>query len=131
MAYPEVNEENVYLCTGNPLPSDIKDILTATLNESFADAHAGAWSLASSSFFCEKLTLLAVQRMKALKGLALSDILRELHLYVLRLKLLDEQRLPLIVRLAELENNLACGANERLQLTGLIAAFQAVRVVNI
>lgn len=70
----------------------------------------------------------AVLRTKALKGLALSDIIREVHLYVIRAKnLKDEQRLPLIVRLAELENNLACGANERLQLTGLIAAFQAVR----
>lgn len=42
MAYPEVNEENVYLCTGNPLPSDIEAILSCMLNEPFAEAHASA-----------------------------------------------------------------------------------------
>jgi replication factor C subunit 3/5 len=69
-----------------------------------------------------------VQKVKVEKGLALPDIIREVHLYVLRAKgLPDELRLPLVIRLAELENNLACGANERLQLTGLIAAFQTAR----
>lgn len=38
MAYEEVNEENVYLCTGNPLPSDIRNIVNWMLNEDFSSA---------------------------------------------------------------------------------------------
>lgn len=54
MAYPEVNEESVYLCTGNPLPSDIQAMLNSMLNEPFADAHAGViWEV----FFFSSLSL--------------------------------------------------------------------------
>jgi replication factor C subunit 3/5 len=50
MAYPVVDATNVYLCTGNPLPADIRFIFEKMLNLSFAEAHAGAlqFSLASS-----------------------------------------------------------------------------------
>lgn len=40
MAFPVVNEENVYLCTGNPLPSDIYQIVQWMLNEDFATAYS-------------------------------------------------------------------------------------------
>lgn len=38
MAYDVVNEENVYLCTGNPLPADIRKIVNWLLNEDFTSA---------------------------------------------------------------------------------------------
>ena len=40
MGYPEVNEANVYLCTGDPLPVDIHAIVKSLLNDSYSDAFA-------------------------------------------------------------------------------------------
>ena len=37
----EVNEENVYFCTGNPLPGDIKCILDSLLNKGFKEVFHG------------------------------------------------------------------------------------------
>mgnify|MGYP006948877409 CR=1 FL=1 len=39
MAYDVINEENVYLCTGNPLPSLIRQILDLMLTEDFKSAY--------------------------------------------------------------------------------------------
>ncbi len=44
MAFPVVNEENVYMCTGNPLPADVRLILDELLNKRFQEAF--------SSIFC-------------------------------------------------------------------------------
>ena len=38
MAFPVINEENVYLCTGNPLPRDIRAILEVVLNNEMAES---------------------------------------------------------------------------------------------
>ena len=42
VAYDEVNERNVYLCTGDPAPSDIHTAITSLLNDSFSDAFSRA-----------------------------------------------------------------------------------------
>ena len=39
MAFDEVNEHNVYLCTGQPLPIDISKIVEWMLNEDFSTAY--------------------------------------------------------------------------------------------
>ena len=39
MAHDIVNEENVYTCTGNPLPSDIAAMVEWMLNEDFTTAY--------------------------------------------------------------------------------------------
>lgn len=39
MASPQITEEAVYLCTGNPMPKDIERISFWLLNESFANAY--------------------------------------------------------------------------------------------
>lgn len=61
MSSPAIDEKAVYLCTGNPLPSDIEKIAHWLLNEPFTVAH-------------DRIT-----EMKTLKGLALVDIVRELQ----------------------------------------------------
>jgi len=38
MAFDQVDESAVYLCTGHPKPEDIKTVLTWLLNESMQDA---------------------------------------------------------------------------------------------
>lgn len=39
MANDVVDETSVYMCTGEPLPADIKDIVTALMNASFEEAY--------------------------------------------------------------------------------------------
>ena len=39
VAFEEVNERNVYLCTGQPLPTDIAKIVEWMLNEDFSTAY--------------------------------------------------------------------------------------------
>lgn len=39
MSHDVVNEENVYLCVGAPLPREIDDIFHSLLNDNFADCY--------------------------------------------------------------------------------------------
>ena len=39
MAYDEVNQKSVYLCTGQPLPDDITQIVEWMLSDSFTTAY--------------------------------------------------------------------------------------------
>lgn len=39
LAFQKVDEENVYLCVGHPLPSDIKNIINWLLNENYETAY--------------------------------------------------------------------------------------------
>lgn len=66
LAYSSVTENNVYTCVGHPLRSDITDVINWMLNEDFKTAYD------------------KVQHLKVIKGLALQDIVTELHLYVQR-----------------------------------------------
>ncbi|KAL7590813.1 hypothetical protein Lser_V15G33689 [Lactuca serriola] len=63
MAPQQITEEAVYLCIGNPLPKDIEHISYWLLNESF-------------SFSFQKIS-----DIKARKGLALVDIVREVTMH--------------------------------------------------
>ncbi|XP_046818906.1 replication factor C subunit 5 isoform X3 [Vespa crabro] len=64
LAFGSVTEETVYSCVGHPLPVDIKNIANWLLNESY------------------ELSYCKIQDLKIKKGLALQDILTELHQFV-------------------------------------------------
>ncbi|KAK2837999.1 hypothetical protein Q5P01_015211 [Channa striata] len=104
MAYEKVTEDTVYTCTGHPLRSDIANILDWSLNKDFTTAYK------------------QILQLKTLKGLALQDILTEVHLLIHR-----AIRIGLLIKLADIEHRLASGTNERIQLSSMVAAFQAVR----
>jgi replication factor C subunit 3/5 len=42
LAYPETNEHNVYLCTGQPMPRDVTNTMNWLLNDPFEEAYASA-----------------------------------------------------------------------------------------
>lgn len=109
VGYGVVNEENVYTCTGNPLQSDIQSIVEWMLNDNFTDAYR------------------KINDLKTLKGLALHDILTEAHLFVHRIDFPTNVRMVLLEKMAEVEYRLSAGTSEKIQLSGLIAAFQCVR----
>lgn len=104
-----VNEDSVYMSTGNPLPSDVRKMLDLMVNQPFEKA------------------FLEVTRLKTVKGLALSDILREIHPYILRLSMSDECKMFLLEKLGDIEYNLSFGTSEKLQTAALIGSFQIVK----
>ncbi|XP_061759134.1 replication factor C subunit 5 [Nerophis ophidion] len=109
MAYSKVTEETVYTCTGHPLRSDIANILDWSLNKDFNTAYR------------------QILELKTLKGLALQDILTEVHLLIHRVDFPASVRMGLLIKLADVEHRLASGTNEKIQLSSMVAAFQAVR----
>ncbi|XP_023813988.1 replication factor C subunit 5 isoform X2 [Oryzias latipes] len=109
MAYGKVTEDSVYTCTGQPLRSDIANILDWCLNKDFTSAYK------------------QILQLKTLKGLALHDILTELHLLVHRVDFPPATRMTLLVKLADVEHRLASGTDEKIQLSSMVGAFQEVR----
>nr|XP_002739068.1 PREDICTED: replication factor C subunit 5-like [Saccoglossus kowalevskii] len=109
MAYDVVNEVNVYTCVGHPLKEDISNIVNWMLNEDFTTAYNNILDL------------------KTLKGLALQDILTEVHKFIHKVELPTKVRIKLLDKMAEIEYNLTAGTNEKIQLGSLIAAFQVTR----
>lgn len=109
MASDEITEAAVYSCTGNPLPQDIQQIVEWIMNQSFTEAFA------------------SLCKMQVLKGLALVDIIQQLHTWVFRLEMSEDARIPLIDRLATVEVALSTGTSEKLQLGAVIAAFSDAR----
>ncbi|CAL5386932.1 unnamed protein product [Camellia sinensis] len=106
MASQQITEEAVYSCTGNPLPKDIEQISHWLLNEQFA---------------------VRISEMKARKGLALVDIVREVTMFVFKIKMPPDVRMQLINDLADIEYRLSYGCNDKLQLGSLIATFTRAR----
>ncbi|XP_048604052.1 replication factor C subunit 5 isoform X2 [Brassica napus] len=79
MASVKITEEEVYLCTGNPLPKDIEQISHWLLNESFAESYK------------------KISEMKTRKGLAIVDIVREVTMYRLSFGCNDKLQLGAII----------------------------------
>ncbi|KAB5568579.1 hypothetical protein DKX38_002372 [Salix brachista] len=109
MASQQITEETVYLCTGNPLPQDVQQITHWLLNESFAESYK------------------RISEIKTRKGLALVDIVREVTMFVFKIKMQSDIRVPLINDLADIEYRLSFGCNDKLQLGSLIASFTRTR----
>ncbi|KAK3915638.1 Replication factor C subunit 5 [Frankliniella fusca] len=112
MAYAKVTEDNVYTCVGHPLKNDIVNIVKWLLNESFTS--------------CYK----KISELKLAKGLALHDILTEVHLYVHRIEFPAEILVHLLIKMSDIERRLVSGTSEDIQLSSLIAAFQPAREIS-
>lgn len=109
MASQHITEEAVYLCTGNPLPKDIEQISFWLLNEPFSDSFK------------------RIYEIKTRKGLALVDIVREVTLFVFKIKMPSDVRVQLINDLADIEYRMSFGCNDKLQLGSLISSFTRAR----
>ncbi|KAG5684672.1 hypothetical protein PVAND_013889 [Polypedilum vanderplanki] len=110
MAFKLVNEDNVYTCVGHPLKKDIENIVYWLLNDENV-----------------KDTYKKMNALKVDKGLALEDILKQVHLYVQRLQLPPRVISQLVIKMANIEERLAHGTSENIQLAAFIAAFRLAR----
>lgn len=106
LAYKEVTEDTVYTCVGHPLKRDIENIVKWLLNDDFQTTYKN------------------IQELKIIKGLALNDILTEVHMFVHRIEFPTEILVKLVDKMSDIEYRLASGANENIQLTALISVFQ-------
>lgn len=120
MAFDVVNEETVYLCTGNPLPSTIKKITKWLLNENYQTAFESK-ALPFLPYFS------GVSSIQQAQGLALQDILRDIHGYLGLINFTDDMLVLLYKKLAEIEYRLDVGGNDKLQLGALVSVFQIIR----
>ncbi|PNW75459.1 hypothetical protein CHLRE_12g527300v5 [Chlamydomonas reinhardtii] len=109
MAFDTVDQSAVYTCTGNPLPADIERVLTWLLNDRVAEVFAN------------------ILKLQVDKGIALVDIVRELHPFVMALSIPVPAKVALVERLADVEHRLAFSTSEKLQLGALVAAFVRAR----
>tara|TARA_B110001452_G_scaffold115602_1_gene95894 strand:- start:321 stop:794 length:474 start_codon:yes stop_codon:yes gene_type:complete len=110
MSAETVDEASVYTCTGSPLPQDVESILRSLLQDDFTTAVHSIWSLMSD------------------KGLALQDILSQLHSHIVLLEAKDRMaQAMLVASLADLEQRLSLGTNEKMQLAGMVGLFQTSR----
>ncbi|CAL8091468.1 unnamed protein product [Calicophoron daubneyi] len=105
MSASEVDEASVYACVAYPSPAEIRALLDWMLNENISCAYNN------------------VLMSKNLKGIALQDILTELHPLVMKMDLPDSVRCDLLIVLSDLEHRMSIGSSERLQLGALVAAF--------
>jgi replication factor C subunit 3/5 len=110
MAFKMVNEDNVYTCVGHPLKKDIDNIVY--------------WLLNDDSF---QETYKKINQLKLDKGLALEDILTQVHLYMQRIELPNRILSQLIIKMACIEERLAQGCTEKIQISALVAAFRIAR----
>ncbi|VEN59708.1 unnamed protein product [Callosobruchus maculatus] len=111
LAYKNVTEDNVYTCVGHPLRKDIENIFKWLLNSDF------------------KSTYNNIKELKMIKGLALHDILTEIHDYAHRAEFPFDVLIDLSEKISDIELRLCAGADENIQLTALIAAFQQVKKI--
>lgn len=109
MAYGRVTAENAYLCTGNPSPQDVRAVFQHLFNSDFATAFA------------------YVQQAQLEKGLALADLVREIHALAVRASLGPRAKALLLTELANVEHRLASGTAEHVQLASLVGACQLAR----
>ncbi len=131
MAYPIVNEENVYLTAGAALPGVIQSILNSLLNDSFENAHRLLSSVSSSymrlsihpAFINSKFYFKSIQEF----GYALCDIVTELSLLVAKKNLPDRAMAYILDKLSNIEFRLSHGVSEKIQIGALVGVFVVVR----
>ncbi|KAK9513049.1 hypothetical protein O3M35_001329 [Rhynocoris fuscipes] len=108
-AYEEVNEETVYTCVGHPTKADITNVVNWLLNFDFFNANK------------------MIHELQINKGLALIDIIHEVHSYVHRIDLPASALIELLIKLSDIEERLSVGTSEIIQLSSLVAAFYIAR----
>jgi replication factor C subunit 3/5 len=104
-----VDETNVYLTSGAPLPQDVDQILEWLLNESFATAF-------------EKISSICTT-----KGYALTDVLQDLAVKLTAMELDAAPLGQFLDGMSNVEHRLASGTDEKMQTASLVGVFVQTR----
>ena len=106
---PTVDAALVYQVAGKPTPDDVDTIVESLFNDAMREC-------------AEKIGRLQIE-----KGLALSDVVTELHDRVRELDVPPSVLKHLLKELAEAENRLSTAVDDKIQLMGLISVFLLAR----
>jgi len=109
LAFNKVDEENVYMCVGHPSKNDMLSIINWLLNDDFTTIYN------------------RLIHLKTLRGYALQDILTEISRFIQLIEFPKKVLIHLIIKLSELEQRLANGTSEKLQMSSLISTFIGAR----
>eukprot|EP00501_MAST-03F_sp_TOSAG23-6_P002078 GSMAST32.ASY1.ANO1.2171.1 assembled CDS len=111
MAYPEVNQENVYIVKYffRTKVSDVDAIMTQLLNEPFSKAYRN------------------ISCIRREKGLAMQDVIKCVFERSNDLVFPPPVKMYIASKLADLENHLAHATSEDIQLGGLVGCFIVAR----
>lgn len=109
MAHDKITVKDIYACTGRPSPEDVEAMMQSLLNDDMKTANA------------------TFMKIKYNKGLTLEDLVRDLHKAVMAAELPRKGKLYVVLRLAEIEQRIAVGCNEKLQVASIVGAFIEIR----
>ena len=109
LAHDKITEGDVFSCTGRPSPDDIDIILQSLLKDDF------------------KKALEIFLDVKQSKWLTLSDIVKDLHKSVMKTGIPEKRKIYLVIRLSDIEQRIAIGWNEKLQVASIVGAFTEIR----
>eukprot|EP01038_Epipyxis_sp_PR26KG_P009764 gene9764-13135_t len=109
MAYPEVNQDTVYLTAGAAMPKIIETILLSLMNEPFAEAYNSLLKIITDF------------------GYAVCDIVTELSLRLSMLDIPNPVMAYIMDKLSTIEFRLSHGVSEKLQIGALVGAFTVAR----
>ncbi|RTG83469.1 replication factor C subunit 3/5 [Schistosoma bovis] len=110
MSSKTVDGPSVYACVAYPSPAEVRSLLDHVLNEPISTAYHN------------------ITAVKNLKGIALQDIITEIHPLIMRIDLPDAIRCDLLIALSDIENRMSQGASERLQLGAFVSAFTRAKM---
>ncbi|KAF3094666.1 hypothetical protein TWF102_007460 [Orbilia oligospora] len=102
-----ITETSIYDCVAAPHPEDIQAIMNTLLTEDITTA------------------LITVNKIKTLKGLALTDILQVVAEELCRLEVKPHVRVQWLAGMAEIEGRVAAGGNESIQTAGFAGVVKA------
>ncbi|KYR01475.1 replication factor C subunit [Tieghemostelium lacteum] len=107
--HKKIDREAIYRCTGQPSPKDISNILSSLLDDDYSTAFKN------------------ISELKKVKGLSLTDIVKELVPAIFKMNLHNTTLMKLGSALSDIEFNLSNGASDKLQLGSLIGSFAIYR----
>lgn len=128
-SYDRIDETAIYNCTGHPDPKVIERIARWMMNEDFTTAYSSK-SLFIYFFVCVYIytyKLLEIEEIKRESGIALQDIISDLHTFVSTIEYPAKSRILLLKNLCTLEYRLGEGANEHIQLGALVGTFKSAQ----
>eukprot|EP00756_Hemistasia_phaeocysticola_P067449 Hpha_TRINITY_DN9977_c0_g1::TRINITY_DN9977_c0_g1_i1::g.140609::m.140609/K10756/RFC3_5; replication factor C subunit 3/5 len=104
-----ISEVEVYDSAGSPSPALIRSILDCLVNRNVRDA------------------LKDIRVMTADRGIALADVVRELHPWLVKMDLPPDVQCWAVEKLADLEHQMVFGSDDTVATAGLVGAMQLVR----
>ena len=112
MATGNVNELNVYKCSGEPSAKVFSELLDYLTKYSFVDTYN------------------YLNKIRLEYSMSLIDLIRRIDKFILNLELSDNQMSNLIINLSNIENNLSNGGTDEIQLGSMIACFLNLRYID-